>query len=59
MLFRSRRDVATARQMIDWLATLEQKTRGNISFEESDFLSRVLYELRLAYVEMTRPAKSP
>jgi len=54
-----RRDVATARQMIDWLATLEQKTRGNISFEESDFLSRVLYELRLAYVEMTRPAKSP
>jgi len=52
-----RRDVAIARQMIDWLAMLEQKTRGNISFEESDFLSRVLYELRLAYVEMTRPAK--
>jgi uncharacterized protein DUF1844 len=52
-----RRDVAVARQMIDWLAMLEQKTRGNVSFEESDFLSRILYELRLAYVEMTRPAK--
>lgn len=52
-----RRDVAVARQMIDWLAMLEQKTRGNISFEESDFLSRILYELRLAYVETTRPAK--
>jgi hypothetical protein len=51
------RDAGIARQMIDWLALLEQKTRGNISFEESDFLSRVLYELRLAYVEMTRPAK--
>jgi len=50
-----RRDVGIARQMIDWLAVLEQKTRGNISFEESDFLSKVLYELRLAYVEMTRP----
>jgi Domain of unknown function (DUF1844) len=50
-----RRDVGIARQMIDWLAVLEQKTRGNISFEESDFLARVLYELRLAYVEMTRP----
>jgi hypothetical protein len=50
-----RRDVEIARQMIDWLAVLEQKTRGNISFEESDFLARVLYELRLAYVEMTRP----
>jgi hypothetical protein len=50
-----RRDVVVARQMIDWLAALELKTRGNISFEESDFLARVLYELRLAYVEMTRP----
>jgi hypothetical protein len=50
-----RRDVEIARQMIDWLAVLEQKTRGNISFEESDFLARVLYELRLAYVEITRP----
>lgn len=50
-----RRDVEIARQMIDWLAVLEQKTRGNISVEESDFLARVLYELRLAYVEITRP----
>jgi hypothetical protein len=50
-----RRDVEIARQMIDWLAVLEQKTRGNVSFEESDFLARVLYELRLAYVEITRP----
>jgi hypothetical protein len=41
--------------MIDWLAVLELKTRGNISFEESDFLAKVLYELRLAYVEVTRP----
>jgi hypothetical protein len=50
-----RRDAVVARQMIDWLAMLELKTRGNISFEESDFLARVLYELRLAYVETTRP----
>lgn len=48
------RDLAVARQMIDWLAILEQKTRGNLSFEESDLLSRVLYELRLAYVEVGR-----
>jgi hypothetical protein len=50
-----RRDPLVARQMIDWLAVLESKTRGNLSFEESDFLSRALYELRLAYVEVTRP----
>jgi hypothetical protein len=49
------RDPAIARQMIDWLTVLEQKTRGNLTFEESDFLSRVLYELRLAFVEITRP----
>ena len=47
---------AVARQMIDWLSVLESKTRNNLSFEESDFLSRVLYELRLAFVEVTRPA---
>ena len=51
------RDLAVARQMIDWLAVLEQKTRGNLSFEESDLLSRVLYELRLAYVEVGRAPK--
>jgi hypothetical protein len=49
------REPAVARQMIDWLTVLESKTRNNLSFEETDFLSRVLYELRLAYVEVTRP----
>ena len=53
-----RRDTGVARQMIAWLAMLELKTRGNISFEEADFLAKVLYELRLAFVEITRsPAK--
>lgn len=51
----SRRDTAAAQQMIEWLAVLEQKTRGNLSFEESDLLSRALYELRMAYVEAVRP----
>jgi len=50
-----RRDPAVAHQMIDWLSVLEQKTRGNLTFEESDLLARVLYELRMAYVEVMRP----
>jgi hypothetical protein len=50
-----RREPAAARQMIDWLAALEQKTRNNLSFEESSLLANVLAELRLAYVEATRP----
>ena len=51
----SRREPKAARQMIDWLGALEQKTRGNVSFEESSLLASVLAELRLAYVEATRP----
>ena len=50
-----RREPAAARQMIDWLGALEPKTRGRLSFEEADLLSRVLYELRMAYVEVVRP----
>lgn len=49
------RDPLVARQMIDWLGVLESKTRGNLSFEETDFLARALYELRLAYVEVAGP----
>jgi len=52
---RQRVDRGAAREMIDLLAVLEQKTRGNLSFEESNFLSRVLYDLRLAFVEVSRP----
>jgi hypothetical protein len=52
---RRRVDRPAAQEMIDLLAVLEQKTRGNLSFEESNFLSRVLYDLRLAFVEVSRP----
>jgi len=53
------REPAVARQMIDWLSVLESRTRNNLSFEESDFLSRVLYELRMAFVEVVGPAGPP
>jgi hypothetical protein len=49
------RDPAAAQQMIEWLVILEQKSRGNLNFEETDLLSRALYELRMAYVEAVRP----
>jgi hypothetical protein len=52
---RRRVDRVAAQEMIDLLAALERKTQGNLSFEESNFLSRVLTELRLAFVEVTRP----
>jgi len=40
-----------AKQMIDILTLLEEKTRGNLTAEERQVLEQVLYELRLHYVE--------
>lgn len=43
-----------ARFHIDLLEVLEQKTKGNITEEESRVLSRALNELRLEYVDVTK-----
>ena len=51
-------DLAGARRLIDWLAMLEKKTRKNLSFAEQNLLTRVLYELRLAFVEASGPPGS-
>ncbi len=44
-------DLQAAGQMIDILALLEEKTRGNLTAEERQLLEMVLYELRLRFVE--------
>ena len=40
--------------MIEILALLEQKTRGNLTAEERQILEQVLYELRMRFVDATR-----
>ncbi len=40
-----------ARQTIDTLAMLEEKTRGNLDAEEAKLLGGVLYELRMSVVK--------
>jgi hypothetical protein len=40
-----------AAQMIEILALLDVKTRGNLTAEERQVLEQVLYELRLRFVE--------
>lgn len=47
-------DVASARQMIDILSLLQEKTRGNLTPDEEDFLSTYLGELKLAFVKITK-----
>lgn len=39
-----------ARQTIDLLALLQQKTQGNLDDEETELLNAVLYETRSTYV---------
>jgi len=46
-----------ATQMIEILALLEQKTRGNLTAEEREVLNQVLYELRMRYVQATSGGK--
>jgi Domain of unknown function (DUF1844) len=56
-------DLIGARQTIDTLGLLQEKTKGNLTAGESNFLQNCLYELRMAYVEVTnalaRPPQAP
>lgn len=44
-----------ARDYIDILAMLQDKTRGNLTAEEASALQRLVTELRLTFVEATQP----
>ncbi len=44
-------DLELARHTIDVLGMLEEKTKGNLSREEEDFLKNVLFELRMKYIQ--------
>ena len=44
-------NLEAASQMIEILAMLEQKTRGNLTLEERQLLEQVLYELRMRFVD--------
>jgi hypothetical protein len=56
-------DLIGARQAIDTLGLLQEKTKGNLTPAENNFLQNCLYELRMAYVEVTnalaRPPQAP
>jgi hypothetical protein len=49
-------NLQAAQQIIDILALLEEKTRGNLTAEERQVLEQLLYELRLRYVDVSRSA---
>ncbi|HUK46203.1 MAG TPA: DUF1844 domain-containing protein [Terriglobales bacterium] len=46
-------DLMGAKQTIDTLGLLSEKTKNNLASKEENFLQNALYELRMAYVEVT------
>jgi Domain of unknown function (DUF1844) len=52
-------DLLGARQTIDTLSLLAEKTKGNLTAAEENFLQNCLYELRMAYVEVTNALARP
>jgi Domain of unknown function (DUF1844) len=47
------KDLPAAKQMIDLLGILEDKTKGNLASDEERLLRQLLLDLRLRYVRET------
>lgn len=47
-------DIIGARQSIDMLAVIADKTRGNLTEDEEKLLSSALFELRMGFLEITQ-----
>lgn len=43
-----------ARQVIDLISLLEEKTKGNLTKEEEGLITQILYTLRMKFVEMEK-----
>ena len=48
------KDLAMAKQTIDILAILKEKTHGNLSKDEQTLLDNILYELRMKYLRASK-----
>jgi hypothetical protein len=48
------KNVPQAKQIIDLLGMLREKTKGNLTPEEARFLDGLLYDLRLRFVEASK-----
>jgi hypothetical protein len=49
------RNLAVAKQHIDLLGMLQEKTAGNLTPDEAHFLEQSLYDLRMKFVEVCNP----
>ncbi len=51
---RIERNLPLAKQNIDLVALLEEKTKGNLTGDEERLIHQVLFELRTRYVELAK-----
>lgn len=47
-------DLDLARHGIDTLTLIEQKTKGNLSTDESEMLKNILYDLKIRFVKVAK-----
>jgi hypothetical protein len=52
-------DIMGARQTIDTIALLQEKTKGNLTDAEKNMLQQALYELRMAWLEVMNAINNP
>jgi hypothetical protein len=48
------RNLPLARQTVDLIAMLEDKTKGNLSGDEERLIGQILFDLRMRYVEQSK-----
>jgi len=51
---KTEQDLMNAKQTIDILGILEEKTRGNLAPEESRLLEQCLYDLKMSYLSLVK-----
>jgi hypothetical protein len=49
-------NLAAAQQIIEILALLQEKTKGNLTAEERQLLEQLVYELQMRFIEATKTA---
>jgi hypothetical protein len=49
-----KKELALAKQSIDIIVLLKDKTKGNLTHEEEELLDHLLYDLRMRFVEASK-----
>ena len=52
------RNLPLARQTIDMLGMLQEKTKGNLDGQEERLIDQVLYDLRMRFVEVSKSSEA-